>query len=65
MLGCKFSNELNINIRSVNEILRDDSINNQVKHKILYKNILQEIKIYFSYNEQQTTDSKHFFKFKK
>ena len=65
MLGCKFSNELKINIRSGNESLRDDSINNQVKHKILYKNILQQIKNLFSYNEQQTTDSKHFFKFKK
>ena len=64
MLGRKFSNELNINIKGLDEIIRSNDINEEVKKKLIYKNILFKINILVNNNEQQTADSKHFFKFK-
>ena len=64
MLGRKFSNELNINIKGLDEIIRSNDINEEVKKKLIYKNILFKINILVNNNEQQIADSKHFFKFK-
>lgn len=55
MLGRKFSNELNVNIKGLDEIIRSNDINQDVKKKLIYKNILSKINI----NEQQTPNSKY------
>ena len=58
MLGRKFSNELNINIKGLDEIIRSNNINEEVKKKLIYKNILFKINISVNNNEQ-TTNSEH------
>ena len=55
MLGRKFSNELNVNIKGLDEIIRSNYIIEDVKKKLIYKNILSKINI----NEQQTPNSKY------
>ena len=52
MLGRKFSNELNINIKGLDEIIRSNNINEEVKKKLIYKNILFKINISVNNNEQ-------------
>ena len=54
MLGRKFSNELNVNIRTLDEIIRSNDINEDVKKKLIYKNILSKINI-----NEQTPNSKY------
>lgn len=54
MLGRKFSNELNINIKGLDEIIRSNNINEEVKKKLIYKNILFKINISVNNNEQIT-----------
>lgn len=54
MLGRKFSNELNVNIRTLHEIIRSNHINEDIKKKLIYKNILSKINI-----NEQTPNSKY------
>lgn len=67
MLGRKFSNELNVSIRSYKEILEDDTISNQVKHKLIFGNVITEIKKISNVKDiyEQDPNSQHIFKLKK
>lgn len=58
MLGRKFSNEININIKGLDEIIRSNDINEQTKKKLIYKNILSKINL-LCINNEQTTNSQY------
>lgn len=59
MLGRKFSNELNVNIRSIEEIIRSNDINEEVKKKLIYKNILSKINLLCINNNEQITNREY------